>query len=230
MQTVLGQDVVATLIGFNFDLPTYGARIEVPATRAIASAWVPATLQSDAMTWKAVIESPVAAGDYNVVWMDEFGANQVTVPLFVAAAAITGSQWPSVDESDIRPEAQEVAKYEQTRLISAGGNDLGEFTADTRPTYDQVDDLIETSIKLVLVQLPTMAFDPRHYDVVRESIALQAAILVEGSYYREQLDQGSAELYSRMLQSNIISLNQQIVADAAIGSGRIDGTPVVRIA
>lgn len=91
MRSTLGQPVISTLpvVG---PPPAYGARIEVPITRAIASYWVPAVLtdataETDAY-WTVTIESPVAAGEYLLVWMTPDSAEPLEVyePLFVEAA------------------------------------------------------------------------------------------------------------------------------------------------
>ena len=73
--------------------PTYGARIEVPITREIVSYWKPgvltdATADEDAF-WTVSLDSPITAGDYNLVWVAQEdpaeGWPDQFVPLFVEA-------------------------------------------------------------------------------------------------------------------------------------------------
>jgi hypothetical protein len=79
--SALGSDVVATLPAIEPPPPRMGARIEVPITRAIASAWRPAVL--DETGWTATVESPAAKGEYLLVWMDDSGGNEQFIPLFI---------------------------------------------------------------------------------------------------------------------------------------------------
>lgn len=227
MQSLLGQPLDTTLIVSNGDIEIYGARIEVPVTRAIATAWQPASIVGD--FYRIVLESPVAAGDYQLVWMDNLGGNQVFVPLTVSTSAMVESDWPEVDLDAVRPTVEQVATLEHTRLMDEGGKTQETFTDGTEPTSEEVNELIDIAVNLVMVQLPLNKFNPDHYETVRHAGTLQAAILVEGSFFREKLDSGSAGLYTRMLQSTIISLNNKIVADARIGSGRSGGQTLVRI-
>ena len=87
MHTTLGEPVVATL-PVTGPPPHYGARIEVPITRAIVSYWKPgvltdATADADGY-WTVTLESPVEAGDYCLVWVpQESSGPEKFEPLFV---------------------------------------------------------------------------------------------------------------------------------------------------
>ena len=93
MHTVLGDSIVATLPAVG-PPPTYGARIEIPVTREIVSAWTPGVLTDATATvdafWTVTLESPGAGGDYCIVWVtqeaEEEGWPDQFVPLFVEAA------------------------------------------------------------------------------------------------------------------------------------------------
>lgn len=229
MQSVLGEAVQASIPADAYGgVGTFGARIEVPITRAIASAWHPATLIDT--DYHVTLESPVAAGDYQLAWMDDLFSVPVFVPLTIVVGSLGGEDWDPVNVDDIRPTVEDIASLERTRTVSEGGGDVGEFNETTHPTADEVEGVIDTAVGLVLDQLPTDRFDPKHFPSVTSAIKLQAAIIVESSYFRERLDQGSADLYSRSLQSAIISLNNKITADSRIGSGIASGRPALRIA
>jgi hypothetical protein len=230
VEAVLGEPVESVLAIANGDIERYGARIEVPVTRAIASLWTPASVwDENPAYWYVSIESPVEAGHYELVWMDEFGANQVYIPLVLAEGTVTGVDWDPVDREELKPQLQQVALLERTRTVEESGEERGTFTATTRPNVSEVNTIITLATDMVLAQLPTLRFDPTHYDDVTNAIAMQAAILIEASFFREQLDEGSADIYTRLLQSAIISLNNKISADARIGTGLQSGGAALRI-
>lgn len=88
MRVALGDPVVAWVYAPASPPPNMGARIEVPYTRAIATAWVVAELvdAGDTLRWEVELESPVAAGDYLLVWRTgdpEPPALEIFIPLAV---------------------------------------------------------------------------------------------------------------------------------------------------
>lgn len=87
MRIELGEEVFASLPASATPEPHYGARVEIPYTRAIATAWQPAELidDGDALTWQVHLESPVDVGDYILCWRsgDPDPAPEVFVPLMV---------------------------------------------------------------------------------------------------------------------------------------------------
>lgn len=86
MRLALGDPVVASLQAPADPPPNYGARVEVPVTRAIVSFWVPAVIDLETNIWTVTLESPVEVGDYLLVWRS--GSNEevpeVFVPLMVS--------------------------------------------------------------------------------------------------------------------------------------------------
>jgi hypothetical protein len=66
----LGVDFIATMVAPSA-MPAYpiGARIEVPVTRAILAYWREATRVGDVL-YVDFADSPLAAGEYNLVWRD----------------------------------------------------------------------------------------------------------------------------------------------------------------
>jgi hypothetical protein len=85
------------------------------------------------------------------------------------------------------PTKEEVAALILSRTKDNFGHELGTFTADTRPTNTQADELTEMATNDVTTEfdtdLPTEAMP-----YVKEAIALRAAMLIERSYYSEQIN------------------------------------------
>lgn len=71
-----------------------GARVEVPYTREIVSAWFVAVVEDtgDALRWVVDLDPPaLGAGDYNLVWRTgdtEPPVMEVFVPLMVVPTAV----------------------------------------------------------------------------------------------------------------------------------------------
>lgn len=198
-----------------------GARIEVPVTRAIVSYWRRATLVGDPASlegqhWEVAIEAPPAPGEYNLVWRTgdpEPPAFEAVVPLTVTlASAVVADEWPVVDVAQVRPSQEEVAALENTRLVASGSRDVIEFTDETNPTVAQVEQLIDQAVPLVLGELPN-AFPVAYYDTVRNAVALYTAMLIEGSHFRQQADEGSAELWRTLYNTAILNIKRSIDAD-----------------
>lgn len=90
MIVVVGQTVMATLPAPG-GVTGMGARIEVPITRAIVSAWRPAVLEGS--TWIVTLEAPVAAGEYLLVWRTgdpEPPGYEAFVPLIIEESSGSG--------------------------------------------------------------------------------------------------------------------------------------------
>jgi hypothetical protein len=208
-----------------------GARIEVPVTRAIVGYWQPASLVG--ATWTVTLEAPpsipqssldlgqyptltaeLATGEFNIVWMDDRDppAFEIYVPLFVVPigqSVVVAADWPTPDLEQVTPTADDVAALERTRTVDQNGKEQESFTSDTRPTFDEVGLLISQAVPIVLAQLrPT--FDPSHYPEIRHAAALYTATLIEGSYYREQLNEGSVQLYRQLFESTLAGLQVKI--------------------
>ena len=124
---------------------------------------------------------------------------------------------PNVEPGDVRPSIEEVSLLERTRTVGSGGGEKMTFDETTRPTADEVELLIDQATEAILGQLPTR-LAPIYYQRARHQIALYTAILIEASFFRESLDQGSAALYQRMLTSgmeNLVEATGGIGGDAA---------------
>ncbi len=197
-----------------------GARIEVPVTRAIVGAWTVATLDTDGVTAIVTLEAPPDPGAYNVVWRTDDPHDppqyEAFIPLIVTAAgvALTDADYPEVDEDAVRPDTSEVAELIRTRTVDQGGEEQGDFTDQTRPTTDEAEGLIDTALDDVLAGLKRY-FDPAHYAQVRRAVALQAAVLIEASFYREQANDQAVQLLNARLASALSAVAARIEEDYA---------------
>ena len=121
--------------------------------------------------------------------------------------------FPPIDRTQCAPTSDDVALLEATRTIDTAGDELGEFTSDTRPTDVQTDALIQQALEMVLTPLPDRVQE-NLYPRIRQAVALQAAILVETSFYREQANTGSITA----MQSTLAAMLDSIQEDAG-GAG-----------
>ena len=241
MYVAAGSEFTATLVDpGGLDDLALGARIEIPVTRAIVDYWKAATLSG--YVWSVVLEAPptesaqpgsdpemdaaLKAGEFNIVWLDGLEPPTVEfyVPLFCSdsvAGSGSSADWPAVDVDEVTPSVDDVAALEGTRRMDDSVEEQLTFTADTRPTDTQVQALIDQAVPVVLAQLnPT--FPPDYYSEVSHAIALYAAILVEGSYYREQLNVGSVALYRALLEQTLTAINSQVTTElTSSGGGRL---------
>jgi len=109
-----------------------------------------------------------------------------------------------------------------TRLIEEAGhmNDGGSgtpvdtFTESTYPTLVAAERLIDQAVMATVGQIPDSIVEANQTGV-RHLNALYAAILIEGSYFREQLTDDQVELYWELYKAGI----RGIVNTSASGSG-----------
>lgn len=207
-------------------LSYFGARIEVPVTRAIVSYWREATLVGGAWTIED-LETPVDPGEYQLVWRTgdpEPPAFEVFIPLFVSVSAVpaSGADYPTLADNieQFRPSPEDIAILENTRTASGGGGELAEFTETTRPNVDQVELLIDQAMGAVLAQLPVAA-PTFYYDRIKHAVSLYTATLIEGSFFREELGAGSVDLWRNLYNSSIASLTTAIDAELRQGAGAL---------
>lgn len=212
MQATVGQPLVATLVDPAGDIEYLGARVEVPVTRAIVSFWQEAILVG--ATWTVTLETPVDPGDYLLVWRTgdpEPPEYETFIPLTVVLPGIEAPVvFPLVTVEDIKPTVEEIASLESTRTTAGGGGDVREFTDTTRPSIEEVEELIEQAAPAVLSQLGETHFSDAHFDRARHATSLYTSLLIEGSYFREELDRGSADLWRTLFNSTIVSLQDSI--------------------
>ena len=131
--------------------------------------------------------------------------------------------FPEIDRSQVTPTSDDVALLVATRTIDTAGDELGVFTDDTRPTDTQCDGLIQQAIEMVLTPLPNR-MQAYLYPAVQQAVALQAAILVETSFYREQANTGSITALQARLGSMLSAIEEDSGASGV--SNRVDSIVV----
>jgi hypothetical protein len=240
MYVAAGQPFTATLVDPTGLSPDYafGARIEVPVTRAIVGTWTAATLSGN--VWSVDLEAPPAqvaspsyglnptmsqtlqAGEFEIVWMDngpDPRPDQVVimVPLFTSSGGVTTGAGAGVpdygapDPTAVRCTVADVAALERNRTIGPGGVRVGTFDSTTKPTDVEVGGLIDQAVDLVLVAVQPQ-FNPDMNSQVARAVALQTALLLESSDYIESNEPDVARK-ERMLATLMAGLNAQMVKD-----------------
>lgn len=142
-----------------------------------------------AEAYRATFDAP-GVGAYVFRWIvddDPVGAHRVVV--------VYSGDAPSVEPV---PSVKDVGSLLHSRTTNAAGDELGTFTAETRPTADSVSDLIVVALGNVRAKLdntPCAAV----FAELRSATALQAAMLVETSYFPEQVGSDRSP-FSRLLE------------------------------
>lgn len=150
-----------------------------------------------------------SGGWYRVVWID-------------SAANESAPTAPALDASElaggVRPTVTDVANLLRARTQVRGGNESGTFNARTRPTADEVDGMIDEALDEVLGKVRTVkevealgvdkleseAYERR----VRGAVKLYTAVLIETSYFPEQIKAGQSahDVYLHLYESRIKAL------------------------
>jgi len=125
----------------------------------------------------------------------------------------------------IRPTTQMVADLVRTRIVHEGGDmdptRVDTFDSNTYPTLAQAERLIEQAANAIYIQLPGSIADA-WAPAGQHLAALYAAILIEGSYFREQVTDDQVALYRDLLTSGIRGLGTA----TAGGGGEVASTEV----
>jgi hypothetical protein len=87
--------------------------------------------------------------------------------------------------SDWAPSAADVGAVLRARTKDTNGNELGTFNDDTRPTEDQVGELIDTAVSDIESEIGTVP--DQLQDAARRVAAIGTALLVELSFFPEQI-------------------------------------------
>jgi hypothetical protein len=138
-------------------------------------------------------------GWYRVVWIDSTGAEAPTEAVHNGEA------------TNIRPTIDDVAALLASRTTDANGVEAGTFTNQTRPTAAQVETIIDQAMSSTIAALRWPVTDEYASDV-RDLIALQAALLIESSFYRGELDADDSVFrqYQAMYLSGVQTLRDNL--------------------
>jgi len=181
--------------------------------------WVAGTL-SGAM-WSAVLDAPGTPGDYLIVWMTNLAQDPPPFPIFVPVTATLGPvaptvggepEYPDVTSADVRPSMEDVAILERTRTRGDDGTIYDTFNAQTYPSETDVDAVIDKATDMILSQLRA-DFNPTFYGQVNDLVALQAAILIEASFFRNQDQVQALSTWRMMLTNGLSGLQSSIEVD-----------------
>ena len=91
--------------------------------------------------------------------------------------------------SDYTPDLQDVGTLIAARTKDANGNELGTFTAATRPTQTQVEEQIAKAVNRLENRVGT-DIDESLWDAAKEVVALDVASRVELSFFPDQVTVG----------------------------------------
>jgi hypothetical protein len=169
------------------------------------------------------LAAALAAGAFNLVWMDAgpVPAVEIFVPLFTRSGSGWGGDWPEPDLDELAPTVEDVAILVRTRTYTEGVVEHADFNDDTRPPTEEVARLIEQATPAVVAKLR-----PRFPEVVHGQIghliALYTAILIEGSFFREQINESQVALYRDLFNSGVAAVNEAIDAEGLmVGAGAL---------
>lgn len=199
-----------------------GARVEVPVTRAIASAWQPATLVGD--TWTVTLDRPLDAGDYLLVWRTndpEPPDYETFVPLAVTSAGVpaTGPDWtPTL--ADVAALCPAYTRHDIDFGAMQAGAEAGVFDEETDPTATDVQGYIAAAVQEVTgrVGLGFDALRP-HADLARRTAAWHAAATVEAEKQPEGTDEATSAY--RWKQASYVACLNELITQARSGSLRL---------
>jgi hypothetical protein len=139
------------------------------------------------------------------------------IPLVVTTGPVTPTvggepDYPDVQPSDVRPTLDQVAILERTRTRGDDGTFYGTFTPQTWPTDTDVNSIIDTATDMVLLQLRA-DFNPTLYPQVTDLVALQAAVLIEASFFRNQDQAQTTSAWRELLSAGILGMQGNIEVD-----------------
>ena len=128
-----------------------------------------------------------------------------------------------------RPTVDEVALLIRARTKDSMGTEVGTFTADTRPTDDQVEAQIDAAVALVGTRLPPIdRIAPELLPAVASVVAYRAALRIEKSYFPEQVrsDRSAYPQLYEEYQDDLAALIESVKAggpelEAASGIGQL---------
>jgi hypothetical protein len=126
---------------------------------------------------------------------------------------------------DWTPATTDVAALLRARTKDTNGNEVGDFNDDTRPTGAEVESLISSAVGEVSSRIGTDT--PCEAGLLQRSkgsAALYAAMLVELSYFPEQVrtDRSPYDRYKELYDDGITSLSEEVISRCGEDEGESD--------
>lgn len=164
-------------------------------------------------------------GWYKVIFQDAGGQQSPTVPIHNVESVA----------AEFYPLVSDVGSLLRSRTKDTNAVELGTFTNDTRPTAEQVRVLIDQAVQHVIGKvdsdLPAAVFDE-----AKAVITLLSAMLVELSFFPEQIPTGRSaydrykELYDEALAVLLEAVNrenaEEVGGETASGNAAVGHFPV----
>ena len=135
------------------------------------------------------------------------------------------SERAAVPEPEAWPTSDEVAVLLRARTKDTDGRELGRFTDDTRPTGEQVGELIATAAQQVAGELsadvPVVLLG-----AFTVCVKLYTVCLIEQGYFGEQVDAGRSarDYFWQMYERAILALSDRI--DSGVGDDGLAGSGI----
>lgn len=119
--------------------------------------------------------------------------------------------------TDWTPTPAEVGAQLRARTVDNVGNELGTFTDATRPTFDEVSQLIQQAIGEALVEhgdpdVPEDVDPTQLYAAMKREVILTTAMEIELSYFPEQVAANRSPYEALRLQRD----RQQVLVGKAV--------------
>jgi hypothetical protein len=173
--------------------------------------------EDDPGVYVAMFVAPALAGTYSIRWQGPEPDQTVSEPLIVTRGLV--------------PNVSDVGALLRARTKTSGGAEVGTFTQETRPTAVEVGVLIDEAVEDVTSQIGVPAVGSALEGRARRAATLYAAVLVELSYFPEQVQGGRSpadtylKLYKDRMKALVLFVTQggdDGDADGASGSGDAD--------
>lgn len=195
-------------------------RVRIEQVTDLSGTWSPTTTQDlspidadprNPQKRDITFTSSLAEGYFRLVFLDaSSNESSPTEPVFDDGS---GLSW--------RPSVRDVAAHIRARTKDDQGNELGTFTNETRPTDDQVEELIPTGVRAIGAHIGTeiCVGDSEEtraalYDDAQDLAALLVAMKIELTYYPEQVGTGRSpypqlkELYDAGVKTLIEAVSE----------------------
>lgn len=113
----------------------------------------------------------------------------------------------------------------RTRTKNRLGNELGEFTEETKPTLEAAEKILETATSKVVGKIGTA--EPCSDELAGDAAAcihLLAAMMIELTYFPEQVDSNRSpyEKYKELYDEDLATLTEAVAEQCGTGTGEAD--------